>query len=529
MSQLFTFPNLKNARNDVPAGLVVFLVALPLCLGIALASGAPLMSGLISGIVGGLIVTLFSGSELSVSGPAAGLAVIVLQSIASLGAYDVFLVAVVLAGLFQLLFSFMRAGQVVDYVPTSVIRGMLSGIGVMIILKQIPHAIGWDVRAEGDEAFVSLHHDGPFADILTAISGITPGAAIIGVTCLLLLIAWQLPRIKKSRLGQMIPGPLIAVVAGTLINEFFTITASPLALKSILERGSHLVQIPAGVGIASMVQLPDFSQLWRLDVLTTAITIALVASIETLLSVEAVDKLDPLKRISNADRELKAQGIGNFVSGLIGGLPITAVIVRSSTAVYAGGRTRMTGFVHGGILLVAVFLLPAVINRIPLSCLAAILIHVGYKLASVTVFKRAWKAGLSQFLPFMITIAAIVFTDLLSGIVIGVLASVFFVMRANHHAGVTVVNDEHHWMIRFNKDMSFVNKAELKRKLLKIPDNAELIINASKASVIDKDILEILEEFSIGALYRGIKVETIGFTTSVQSEHFSRSEKIGSV
>lgn len=467
------------------------------------------MSGLIAGVVGGFVVTIFSGSELSVSGPAAGLAVIVLQAIQSLGAYETFLVAVVIAGLLQIVLGIVKAGSVGDYVPNSVIRGMLSGIGVMIILKQIPHAVGWDFLAEGDEVSFSLHPDGPFGAVISALSSITPGPAIIGVTCLLLLILWDGPFIKGKKFSLYLPGPLVAVLFGTLLNELFLLISSPMAIQFSTSTSSHLVRIPSGVSLVEMIQLPDFSQLFRSDVIIVALTIAIVASIETLLSVEAVDKLDPLKRISNTNRELKAQGIGNMVSGLLGGLPITAVIVRSSTAVYAGGKTRMTGFSHGILLLFAVMAIPFLINHIPLSCLAAVLIHVGYKLTSFKVFKKVWKEGFTQFIPFIITIVAIVMTDLLIGIGIGLLAGIFFVMRSNHHAAVTLVNEGAFWLMRFNKDMTFVNKAEVKRKLRQVPDNTELIVNGSKSLIIDHDIHELINEFSFGARFRGIKVELI--------------------
>jgi len=507
MERIFTLPSIKDAASDIPAGVVVFLVALPLCLGIALASGAPLMSGLIAGIIGGTVVAVFSGSELSVSGPAAGLAVIVLGAIQSLGSFPLFLTAVVIAGVFQLFLGVIRAGVLGEYVPNSVIRGMLAGIGVVIIVKQLPHLVGWDQGADLDEAVIqnpTMMHDTPWESILASSQHIEMGPMIIGLTCLVFLFLWDTSFRKRLSWTKLIPGPLVAVILGTILNQVFLVLQP---LWAIASGSSHLVSIPTGLSLVGMLTFPDPGGLGNVNVWITAITIAVVASVETLLSVEAADKLDPQKRISDTNRELTAQGIGNTLSGLIGGLPITAVIVRSSTNVYAGGKTRLSAIVHGILLLVCVLAIPGILNMIPLAALAAVLISVGYKLTSVTVIRESWEHGVDQFLPFGVTVLAVVFTDLLTGIGIGLLTSIFWVIRANHHSSVTVVSDGSYWMVRFNKDISFVNKSELKRGLRRIPDNTKVIINGTKANIIDHDIYDTLGEFAQAAEYRNIQIE----------------------
>ena len=499
-----TTPSFSTASKDIPAGIVVFLVALPLCLGIALASGAPLMSGVIAGIIGGTVVAFLSGSELSVSGPAAGLAIIVLQAIASLGSFEVFLCAVVIAGLLQIALGALRAGIIGDFVPNSVIRGMLAAIGVVIILKQIPHALGWDAELWADEEVIRINHHGPLNNIWHVFEHISGGAVIISAVCLALLVLWDRPFIKKFRLTALIPGPLVAVIIGTIINEIFLAVGAPFAL---VPGGGHLVQLPIGAALLSTIVLPDFSQLFRSDVFIAAVTIALVGSVETLLSIEATDRLDPEKRISNTNKELVAQGIGNTLSGLVGGLPITSVIVRSSTNVYAGGRTRLASLTHGAMLLICVLLIPTMLNHIPLAALAAILISVGYKLTSTSVFKDMWSQGLEQFFLFIVTLVAIVYTDLLFGIGIGLAVGAVFILRTNIHKSVSLVNDGSLYLISFNKDMSFVNKAELKQHLRSIPDDAKLIIDGTKVYFIDYDIYEQIKEFADGASFRNITID----------------------
>lgn len=507
-----TLPSLASARRDVPAGIVVFLVALPLCLGIALASGAPLFSGIIAGVVGGVVISLLSGSELSVSGPAAGLAVIVAAAITKLGGFEAFTVAVLLSGLFQITFGFLRAGAIGDYIPHSVIKGMLAAIGIVIVLKQIPHALGDDKDYLGDEAFRQTQTDdlNTFTEMMASFVSPSPGAIAISVVALIILLSWDSKWIKKLTWASLIPAPLLVVFLGTLMNEAFGWWMPGWKLTA----KEHLVALPVASTPAEFFGFfspPDFRAALRPEVWTIALTIALVGSIETLLCIEATDKLDPEKRISDPNRELRAQGVGNAISGLLGGLPITSVIVRSSANVYAGGRTRLSCFVHGLVMLVAVALLAGLLNRVPLCALASILLVVGYKLSSRKIIMEMWAKGWTQFLPFIITVVAIVFTDLLKGIGIGMLSGIFFVIRSNHHSPITLVHDGNAWLMRFNKDMSFVNKAELKRFLRKIPDQARLIVDGTKSLYVDGDIYETLKEFETAASYRGIQMEYHNF------------------
>lgn len=510
ISKHLTLPSLSSAGRDIPAGIVVFLVALPLCLGIALASGAPLFAGVIAGVVGGLVVSLLSGSELSVSGPAAGLAVIVASSIASLGSFEVFTVAVVLSGLLQIVFGVLRAGMIGDYIPNGVIKGMLAAIGIVIVLKQIPHALGYDTDYLGDEAFNQPDQHNTFTGVLEAFSHPSAGAIAISAVSLFLLLLWERPFMRRMAWTGIVPAPLLVVVVGTLMNEAFGWWRPEWQLVS----SDHLVNLPVAGSPAEflgMFSMPDFGNVLRVDVWTVAVTIALIGSIETLLCIEATDKLDPEKRISDTNRELRAQGVGNAVSGLLGGLPITSVIVRSSANVYAGARTRLSAFVHGAIMIVAVALLAPALNRMPLAALASILLVVGYKLSSRKIIMEMWARGASEFIPFMITVVAIVFTDLLKGIGIGLLAGVFFVIRSNHHAAITMVRDGSNFLMRFSKDMSFVNKAALKRKLRQVPDGAFLIVDGTKSLYVDGDIYETLKEFETAASYRGIRLEYYHF------------------
>ncbi|PIO47571.1 MAG: hypothetical protein CMR00_09745 [[Chlorobium] sp. 445] len=504
----------ENFKYDFPAGIVVFLVAVPLCLGIALASNAPLFSGLIAGIVGGIIVTLFSGSELSVSGPAAGLTVIVASSIAKLGSFEAFLAAVVIAGGLQILFGVMQAGVIGDYVPNSVIKGMLAAIGIIIIIKQFPYALGHSTGQYDDREDIEfLQHygeDSAFAQLIATLFDISPTATLITLISIILLVVWEKPFLQRYSFFKIVPGPLAVVFLGIIINQLFIALFPEAPSLHLTKEKAQLVSLPVFENPTYLLQsltLPDFSALMRKDTYIVALTLAVVASLETLLSVEAVDKLDPFKRISDTDKELRAQGIGNIVSGLLGGLPMTAVIVRSSANIYAGARTRTSAFVHGVFLLLAVALIPNVLNMIPLASLAAILITVGYKLASVKLFKAMYKTGGEQFLAFITTIIAIVFTDLLIGIFIGSAVAIFFVLRVYHHSAITMINQDNYYLIRFNKDMSFVNKAELKEQLAKIPDNSLVIIEGTKAVFIDRDIYEVVDDFREAGKYRNITVE----------------------
>ncbi|MDP5097042.1 MAG: SulP family inorganic anion transporter, partial [Flavobacterium sp.] len=415
----------SNVRGDLAAGLVVFLVALPLCLGIALASGAPLFSGIVSGVIGGIVVGFLSNSALSVTGPAAGLTAIILVAITDLGGFDVFLVAVILAGLFQILLGFLRAGSFSNYFPTSVIEGMLAAIGIIIILKQIPHAFGHDVDNEGDFFYIEKSGHTTFDTLIESINYIHSGALIVALVSLFILIIWEkVPLLKNIK---VVPGALVVVVFSILLNEFFIQTDSSLAITT----KNHLVNLPSFLEIKNGFSLPNFSALTNEKVWIVALTIAVVASIETLLCIEATDKLDPYKRYTNTNRELKAQGIGNILSGLLGGLPMTSVVVRSSANINSGGRTKLATVFHGILLIVFALAIPFILNKIPLSALAAVLLMVGYKLAKPSVFIHLWKNGYTQFIPFLITVIAVVRIDLLKGVAIGLAVSILFILYQN--------------------------------------------------------------------------------------------------
>jgi MFS superfamily sulfate permease-like transporter len=499
------FHPLKNLRYDLPSGLVVFLVALPLCLGVALASGAPLFSGIIAGMVGGLVIGLASGSSLSVSGPAAGLTTIVLAAIHDMGTFEAFIAAVVLAGLLQIVLGFLRAGIIGNYFPSAVIKGMLAAIGLILILKQIPHAVGYDKDYEGDESFVQADGENTFTELFNAIQYITPGAVIIAAVSFAIILLWERPFIKNYKYGYLFPAPLFVVVISVLLNELFRATAPGLLITE-----EHLVSLPVSDSIQSFVghfTLPDFSALLTKQAWITAFTIAIVASLETLLSLEAVDKLDPFKRNSPQNQELKAQGLGNMISGLIGGLPVTAVIVRSSANVAAGARTKASAVFHGSLLLVTAMLIPTLLNKIPLASLAAILIMVGYKLIKPSLVVSMYRKGWDQFIPFALTIIAIVFTNLLLGIFIGICVGLFFVLKTNFHQALYCVNEKNNYLIRLNKDVSFLNKALLRKTFGTIPDGSYVVIDGSRSSFIDQDILETINDFRETATNRKIEIE----------------------
>ena len=497
-------------KKDISAGLVVFLVSLPLCLGIALASGAPLFSGLIAGLIGGLIVSWLSGSQLSVSGPAAGLTVIVFNAIEQLGSYAGFLVSVALAGVIQLIFGYLRAGVIGAFFPSAVIKGMLAAIGLILIIKQLPHAVGYDKHFEGSESYMDETAAESFQDIFAALGAISLSATLITLGALLILFIWDTRFLKRFRLFQFIPAQLVAVLWGIGFNA-----VALQWLPGFAVSGKHLVSLPITENLPDFIglfTLPDFSFLSQPDVYTIAITLAIIASLETLLSLEAVDKLDPLKRIAPTNRELKAQGIGNMLSGLIGGLPITAVIVRSSANINAGGKTRIASFVHGVFLLLSILFMTQILNMIPLACLAAILLQTGYKLAKPELFISVFNQGWNQFLPFVITVIAILSTDLLQGVIIGIVIGLIFVMKSNYHQSITLHHEEQHYTLTLHKDVSFLNKALLRKLLNKVEENSALIIDASKAQFIDHDIQETLEDFIKTATDGNIVVEVYGFS-----------------
>lgn len=486
----------RHLKDDIPAGIVVFLVALPLCLGIALASGAPLFSGLIGGLVGGLIVSWLSGSQLAISGPAAGLTVIIFNGIETLGSFQAMLVACVLAGIMQLGLGFLRAGIIGAFFPSAVIEGMLAAIGLILIIKQIPHATGYHVHYEGDESYMKDTAESSFIELFDSFSGISPGSVIISIVALLLLMLFSTALFKTQLLLKLIPGPLVAVIWGVGYNLVTRQFAPDWAVSD-----QHLVSLPVSEKATDFFNnfvLPDagyLSHLGNPHVYTVAVTIAIIASLETLLSLEATDKLDPLKRLAPTNRELKAQGVGNIISGLLGGLPITAVIVRSAASINAGGQTRVACFTHGVFLLLSVMFFAHYLNYIPLACLAAILLHTGYKLANPVLFRKFYQKGMSQFLPFVITVIAILVTDLLKGMAIGMVIGLFFVIKANYHAAITLIQDGSHYLLALNKDVSFLNKALLRKFILSIPGQSTVTIDASKAKFIDHDILETIEDF----------------------------------
>lgn len=496
---------LSGWRQDIPASIVVALVALPLCLGVALASGAPLISGLIAGVVGGIVVGALSKSPLSVSGPAAGLTVIVFTAIESLPSFNAFLLAVVLAGALQLAFSFMRAGVLSEFVPGSVIKGMLAAIGLILILKQIPHAIGYDADYEGSFAFwnvVDGHNT--FTSIWVALNErMIWGATIIALLSLVFLFWWDKAKPKDGFL-RYLPGPLVVVLLGIGLNELFR-----GLLPEFLITTEHLVQVPAveaGEGLVSLLSFPDFGLIGDPTVWTVAITLAIVASLESLLSVKAIDDLDPQRRTTDKDRELFAQGGGNLVSGLIGGLPVTSVIVRSSANVDSNAQSKASTILHGFWLLVSVLMIPTVLNMIPLSALAAVLIATGYKLTKPTLFRQKFAEGWTQFVPFVATILAILLTDLLVGIGIGLAVGFAFVIARNFRPAISFVCDGTDCLVRARRNLYFIHKVELQRTLDRVPDGVDLMIDLSSTEFVDHDNIEIINDFIRSAEYRDIKV-----------------------
>lgn len=469
-----------NLNSDFAAGLVVFLVALPLCLGIAMASGAPLFSGIISGVVGGIVVGYLSQSHISVSGPAAGLTAIILTAVTDFKAFDVFLLAAFLAGAIQLILGFVKAGSISNYFPNNVIEGMLAGIGIIIILKQLPHAVGYDTDFEGDEAFFQTDGNNTFSSLLGFFDYIQLGSIVITLISLAILISWdKLPALKKLKL---IPGALVAVVVGVILNEIFTVSGSTLAIQK-----EHLVSLPIPTSFEefkNIIITPNFSSITNQKVWVVALTIAIVASIETLLCIEAADRMDFQKRYTNPNVELKAQGIGNMISSLLGGLPMTSVVVRTSANNNAGAKSKMAAIIHGVLLLISVLAIPSILNKIPLATLAAILLLVGYKLAKPATFLHFWHYGKYQFVPFIATLLAVVFTDLLKGVALGIIISIIFVLRGNLKRAYIFRKEEYEdgdiIHIDLAQEVSFLNKAAIKSTLAKIPENSKVIIDAKR-------------------------------------------------
>ena len=486
-SQGLTF---KYLKDDLPAGLVVFLVALPLCLGIALASGAPLFSGIIAGIIGGIVVAFASGSSLSVSGPAAGLTVIVLNGITQLGGYDIFLVAVVIAGLLQILLGYLKAGTIGYYFPSSVIKGMLAAIGIILIIKQAPIAIGYNAAST-----ISYQ----------------VGSIIIAAISMAIILFWEIPALKKYIFFKWVPGALIAVVMGIVLNKLFLLYYPDWALNA-----DQMVKLPVANNTSEFISqftLPNFNALANYQVYVVAVTIAIIASLESLLSTEAADKLDPFKRVTPTNRELKAQGLGNLISGLIGGLPLTAVIVRTSANINAGGKTKLSAIVHGLFLLISVAFFAAFINLVPLACLAALLLTVGYKLAKISLFKEMYKLGWEQFMPFIVTIIAVQFSDLLKGIALGMIVAIFYILRTNYRRDYVIHHEKKSEggaiKIILSEHVTFINKGSIAKKLADLQNDIHVTIDASNSHFIDLDVLEIIYDFKIASVLKNIQVELI--------------------
>jgi len=521
-----------NAGKDIPAGLVVFLVALPLCLGIALASGAPFFSGLISGIIGGIVIGSLSSSKLSVAGPAAGLAALVLGAITNIGAFDLFLCAVLIAGILQVLMGLARLGGIANYFPSSVVKGMLTSIGILIIAKQIPHVFGYDKDEKGNLTELFPFGNEDMHELLQPLHHIEVGVFLICILSLLIIIIWERPFIKNRI--KFIPGALVAVIVSILINEVFKATNSPLAIGT-----DHLVQIRAAGSaqeFLSFFTLPNFSGFLDGKIIVTGVMIAIIASLETLLSIEAIDNLDPERNVTNRNRELFAQGIGNSVAGLIGGLPITGVIVRSSANLNAGAKSKLSTIFHGFLLLVTVVTIPKILNLIPLASLAAILLIVGYKLCKISVFSTMLKNGKYQYIPFFVTVLVILGIDLfglykplkgeglLVGVIAGLIAAFGAILHGNLKNSYYFHKDKHHEgdiiRIRLAEEVSFLNKASIRQTLDHIPENSKVVIDATRAHYIDFDVLELIKEFrDIKAPLKHINCRLEGFQEKYQIDN----------
>lgn len=531
--------NAKAFSADLPAGLVVFLVALPLCLGIALASGAPFFSGLISGIIGGIVIGLLSGSNLSVSGPAAGLAALVLAAITTIGDFRLFLCAVMIAGLLQIIMSLARLGGIANYFPSSVIKGMLTSIGILIIAKQIPHATGHDRNAKGQLTELFPFGDEDWQELLLPLQHIDLGVLLVCVLSIVIILIWDLPYIKKR--VKYIPGALIAVIAAILINQVFKIMQSPLMITP-----EHLVQIKIASSpqeFLSFFSFPDFNGFTNNKVLITGVMIAIIASLETLLCIEAVDNMDPERNVTNTNRELFAQGLGNTISGLIGGLPITSVIVRSSANLHAGAKSKISTVFHGILLLICVITIPRLLNLIPLAALAAILFLTGYKLCKLSVFKQMYSNGKYQFIPFLVTVLVILGIDLfglykpmkgeglLVGVIAGLITAFGSILLGNLKNSYYFHEDKHHEgdliRIRLSEEVSFLNKAAIRETLDHIPVKSRVVIDASNTKYIDFDVLELIKEFrDIKVPLKNINLQFIGFKESYNVENYSHVQSM---
>lgn len=503
---------MKNTITNFRSGIVVFLVALPLCLGIALACNVPLFSGILAGIVGGLIVTFFSGSILSVSGPAAGLTSIILVAVSTLGSFEIFIAAVMFAGVLQILLGFAKAGGIGNFVPNAVIKGMLAGIGIILIMKQVPHLVGYDRDPEGNFDFLQQDGHNTFSDLYYMFNYISPGAIVIGVVSLLILFMGQSAFYQKDKVLSLIPAPLLVVLTGALLNISF----KTYAFLTISEE--HMVTLPVIKNFADLTNtlvFPDFSALNTTGFWSVVITLALVASLESLLSIEATDKLDPLKRDSDSNKELIAQGIGNIICGLIGALPVTAVIVRSSANINAGATSKLSAIIHALLLVLSILLIPNLLMLIPNSALAAILIMTGYKLTKLELFKQLYKKGVDQFLPFLVTIAVMLGTDLLKGVGVGIAVSIFFIIRFNIKSSIEVAEDiiegKRNYLIKLPQHVTFFNKGFIISYLNKIRKESRVIIDGSINKSTDKDVKEVLQDFIVVSKLNGIEVQLVKY------------------
>lgn len=511
----------KHFKTDLSAGLVVFLIALPLCLGISLASGAPLFSGIIAGIVGGIVVGFVSNSNINVSGPAASVALVIASAINEYGSFQIVLTAVIIAGVFQIILGFLRAGTVAYFFPNAMIKGILASIGLILILKQIPHAFGVDGIFEGSESFEQEDGRNTFTELIFAIENIGWGPTIITLVSLAIILVWDRPALKKLAFFRFFPSALAAVVVAILMNEAYTLFIPDFALKA-----DQLVRLPVAGNITEFFgffTFPDFSVLSDPGIYVVALSITFIASLESLLSTEAGDKLDPYKRRTSTNRELKAQGIGNIVAGFIGGIPVTAVIVRTSANVSSGGRTKTATITHGLIMLICVATIPLVLNKIPLAALAAVLFVVGYKLTSYSVYKSVFLQGYKQFLPFIITIIAVMFFGLIKGIIIGGSIAVFLILRDNYKNAYLrdkiTHEGEEKIIMKLSQEATFLNKADIMLFLDHVPEKKHVVIDGSEARFIHPDILEIIYDFQEGAVYKNITVELIDVDLSKCVRH----------
>lgn len=507
----------RNLKFDMISAIVVFLVAIPLCLGVALASGAPLFSGILSGIIGGVVVGSLSGSSVSVSGPAAGMAGVVLAALTQLDSFQTFLLALTLAGLLQIIIGSLRAGFIADYIPTNVIQGLLCAIGILLISKQLPLAFTLSSSmAELKDHLLDVTNSFSLTPLLNISMHINTGAMIISLSCFAVLIYFDK---TQNRWLKSIPGPIVAVFLGILINEIFSITGSFLT-----QHGPHLVNIPQHEGFMeflSEIQSPNWMAWNNPSVYLYAVLIAIVASLESLLNVKAGEKLDKSRRYCSKDQELFAQGFGNLCAGLIGGVPVTSVIVRTSVNIQAGSKTKFSTILHGIFILIAVMILPEALNKIPLSSLAAILIYTGYKLTKPSIYKEIYQQGANRYIPFFTTVVCIVALNLLAGIVIGLIVSLFFILKSNSEVRFDIVKEIYPNGIAnrliLPQQITFLNKVSLITELDTIPAQSQLIIDARYTDYIDKEIIEFIKEFKRDlAPLKQISLNLVGF-----KEHYN--------